>query len=50
MVCMIRNTTASVTGMAMATTAPGRTPSVRKLTTRMIATACQSEVVKSPMA
>ena len=47
---MTRNTTASVTGMAMATTAPGRTPSNRKLTTRMIPTACQSDAVKSPMA
>jgi hypothetical protein len=35
-VCITRNTTDSVTGMAMATTAPGRTPSIRKLTTRMI--------------
>ncbi len=36
--------------MAMATTAPGRTPSMTKLTTRMITTACQRLSVKSPMA
>ena len=43
-------TMASVSGMASATTSPARTPSAMKLTTRMIATDCQSEVMKSAMA
>ena len=41
------NTTASVSGIAIATTMPGRAPRLRKLTPMMIAIACHSEVVKS---
>ena len=36
--------------MASATTNPARTPSAMKLTTRMIATACHSEVMNSAIA
>ncbi len=43
-------TIASVSGMASATTAPGRTPRLRKLQTRMITIACHSDVMKSPIA
>ena len=44
---MIGKTMASVSGMDSATTRPGRTPRLMKLTTRMIATACQSDVMNS---
>ena len=44
------NTSASVSGMVSATTVPARTPSAMKPIARMIAMACQSEVVKSEMA
>src|SRR5215471_15718254 len=47
---MTASTRASVSGMASATTAPGRTPSVTKLTTRMMTIACHSESVKSLIA
>ena len=43
-------TMASVSGMASAMTKPGRTPRLMKLTARMIATACHSEVMKSEIA
>ena len=48
--CMIANTMASVSGIAKAMTRPGRTPRLMKLTTRMIATACHSDVMNSAMA
>ncbi len=47
---MMAKTIASVSGMASATTAPGRTPRLRKLQTRMIRIACHSEVMNSLMA
>ena len=47
---MIENTTASVSGMASAMTRPGRTPRLMKLTTRMMATACHSDVMNSEIA
>ena len=47
---MTENTMASVSGMASAMTRPGRTPRLMKLTTRMIATACHSDVMNSAMA
>ena len=47
---MIEKTTASVSGMASAMTRPGRTPRLMKLTARMIATACHSDVMNSAMA
>ena len=43
-------TMASVNGIASATTAPGRTPRLTKLHTRMMTMACHSEVMKSLMA
>ena len=43
-------TMASVSGMASATTRPGRTPSAMKLTARMIATACHSDSMNSEIA
>ncbi len=43
-------TIASVSGIASATTSPGRTPSATKLTARMIATACQSDSMNSAIA
>ncbi len=47
---MTANTIASVSGIANATTAPGRTPRLTKLQTRMISIACHSEVMKSLIA
>ena len=47
---MIAKTIARTSGIASATTVPARTPRLTKLTPRMMATACQSEVVKSVMA
>ncbi len=47
---MIANTIASVSGIDSATTAPGRTPRLTKLHTRMIAIACHSEAMKSLIA
>ena len=47
---MIANTMARVSGIASATTRPGRTPRLRKLMPRMIATACHSDSMNSPMA
>ena len=47
---MSANTMASVSGIASATTSPGRTPRLRKLMPRMIATACHSDSMNSPMA
>ena len=47
---MMAKTVVSTSGMASATTVPARTPRLRKLTTRMMTIACQSEVVKSSMA
>ncbi len=43
-------TIASVSGMASATTAPGRTPRLTKLHARMMTIACHSEVMKSLIA
>ena len=50
MISMQAKTTASVSGIESATTRPGLTPRLMKLTTRMIAIDCQSEVMKSWMA
>ena len=47
---MIEKTMASVSGIASATTRPGRTPRLMKLTTRMMAIACHSDVMNSAMA
>ena len=47
---MTENTIASVNGMESAMTRPGRTPRLMKLTTRMMATACHSDVMNSAMA
>ena len=47
---IIGKTTASVSGMAMATTVPARTPSATKLITSTMPIACHSEVVNSLMA
>ncbi len=44
------NTIASVSGIASATTAPGRTPRLTKLQTRMITIACQRDSMNSPIA
>ena len=41
---------ASVSGIESATTRPGRTPRLMKLTTRMIAIACQSDIMNSEIA
>ena len=49
-ICMTENTTTSVIGMANAMTRPGRMPRLMKLTTMMIATACNSDVMNSEMA
>ena len=43
-------TIARVSGMAIATTEPARTPSARKLTARTMTIACHSELVKSVIA
>ena len=47
---MTGNTIASVSGIDSATTAPARTPRLTKLTAMMIAIACHSEVMNSPIA
>ncbi len=47
---IVTMTAASVSGMAMATTRPARTPSAMKLTTRTMATACHNDSVNSPIA
>ena len=47
---MIANTIAIVSGIAKATTAPGRTPRLTKLHTRMMTMACHKEVMKSLIA
>ena len=47
---MIGKTIASVSGMESATTRPGRTPRLTKLTAMMMAIACQSDFMNSPMA
>ena len=49
-ICMIGNTIASVSGNDSATIRPARPPSATKLTTRMIAIACQSDTMNSLMA
>ena len=49
-ISMIGKTIASVSGIESAMTRPGRTPRLMKLTTRMMATACQSDVMNSAMA
>ena len=49
-ISMSEKTMASVNGMASAMTKPGRMPRLMKLTARMIATACQSEVMNSEIA
>ena len=48
--CITEKTMARVSGMANATIKPGRTPRLMKLTNRMIATACHSDVMNSAMA
>ena len=47
---MTANTIAIVSGMASATTAPGRTPRLTKLHTRMMTMACHKWVMKSLIA
>ena len=47
---MTEKTIASVSGIASAMTKPGRTPRLMKLTTRMMAIACHSDVMNSAMA
>ena len=47
---MTANTIASVSGIDSATTAPGRTPRLTKLHTRMMTMACHSEAMKSLIA
>jgi hypothetical protein len=47
---MATNVTASTSGMAMATTIPGRQPSARKLTSKTMAMASISVLVNSPTA
>ena len=47
---MTANTIASVSGIASATTVPGRIPRLTKLQARMITIACQSEVRNSLIA
>ena len=41
---------ASVSGIDSATMAPGRMPRLMKLTAMMMAIACHSEIMNSPMA
>ena len=48
--CMTEKTMASVSGMASAMTSPGRMPRLMKLTARMMAIACHSDVMNSAMA
>ena len=48
--CMAGNTMASVSGIESATMAPARTPRLSTLTAMMIAIACQSDVMNSPIA
>lgn len=47
---MTEKTMASVKGMESAIMRPGRTPRLIKLTAKMIATACHSDVMNSEMA
>ncbi len=47
---MTGKTIARVSGIAIATTAPARTPSAMKLTARTMMIACHSELVKSVIA
>ena len=47
---MIGKTMASVSGIESATTGPGRTPRLMKLTAMMMTIACHSDVVNSPIA
>ena len=49
-ISMIGKTMASVSGIESAMIRPGRTPRLMKLTTRMIAIACNSDVMNSEMA
>ncbi len=49
-ICMIGNTTASVSGNDSATIRPARPPRARKLITRMMAIACHSDSMNSLMA
>jgi hypothetical protein len=49
-ICMTGNTIASVSGKDSATTRPARPPSDAKLITRMIAIACQREIMNSLIA
>ena len=48
--CMTGNTIASVNGIESATIAPALTPRLTTLTAMMIAIACHSEVMNSPIA
>ena len=48
--CMTGNTIASVSGIDNATMAPARKPRLSTLTAMMIAIACHSEVMNSPIA
>ena len=47
---MIGKMMATVSGIASATTAPGRKPRLTTLTAMMMAIACQSDVMNSRMA
>ncbi len=47
---MIGKTIAIVSGMVSATTEPGRSPRLMMLTAMMMAIACQSNSMNSPMA
>ena len=47
---MIGNTIAIVSGIVSATTEPGRRPRLMMLTAMMMAIACQSDSMNSPMA
>ncbi len=49
-ISITEKTMASVSGIDSAITGPGLMPRLMKLTTRMITTACQSEVMKSAIA
>ena len=49
-ICMMGKTIASVSGNDRATIRPARPPSAAKLTTRMMAIACHSDSMNSPMA
>ena len=49
-ICMMGKMMASVSGIDAATMAPGRRPRLMMLTAMMMAMACHSEIMNSPMA